>query len=218
MNEIIPVNLQLRFHYSEKSILCNRDFSKSVLPKVYYKEDIEFYYYFGIKYYSITYYMFYQENYAIGLFGLFPYCKFLGYHEQDIEYIRILYNIDTLNPEFVFFSSHSQEGIWKKYDECEFFKNNLIVYVAKYSHANKPHKKTYYRLLGFANDKTSNMGNHLIPTLEKDNSLHKYNMLNKEVFSNPCSSFFMPFILYKEKKLIQTQQKKDKELVMTTTI
>lgn len=210
MNKNI-IELQLKFHPSEKSELCNRDFTKCELPTIYYREDIELYFYLGIKYFSITYYMFYRENYAIGLFGLFPKCKSLGYHEFDIEYIRILYNTDTLNPEFVFFSSHAQEGIWKKFNECDFYKDKLNVYVAYGSHANKPIQKTYFRMFGFANDNTSNRGRQIIPLLEKDNSLPYYQVLNKEVFSNPYSAFFMPLIIYKKDQLIDKQKNIEKQ-------
>lgn len=206
------IGLKLCFHPSEKSDLCDRDFTKCNLPTVYYKEDVDFYFYLGIKYFSVTYYMFYKENYAIGLFGLFPKSSFLGYHEYDIEYVRILYNIESMSPEFVFFSSHAQEGIWKNFNDCVFFKDKLVIYVAYGSHANKPINKTYYRMFGFANDNTSNKGRQVIPLLEKDNSLPYYKVLNKEVFSNPCSAFFMPLILYKKEKLINDQKNIEKSL------
>ena len=96
------MHLELRFHPDERSILCNKDFNSIEYPSIYYKNDSIPYNFNNKKYYSITYYMFYKENYAIGLNGIFSKNKFLGYHDKDIEHVRILYNNYTLEPEYVF--------------------------------------------------------------------------------------------------------------------
>lgn len=209
---IKPIYLQLRFNPSEKSKLCNKDFNSVDFAQIYYRKDIENYLFYGKKYYSITYYMYYKENYAIGLNGLFPKNKNLGYHDKDIEHIRILYNFTTLDPEYVFFSAHSQEGLWIKYNNCEFFNNKLIVYISYGSHACKPHKGIYWRIFGFANDYCSNKGKYIIPYLLNEQNLYYLNIQNKEVFSDCIKPFILPLINYKKEKLKEQQKNKENDL------
>ena len=204
--------LELRFHPKELSTLCLKDFSESVEPIVYYRIDDEIYPYFGNQYYSITYYLFYKDNFAIGLNGLFPNNINLGYHSQDIEHIRIIYNINTYNPEFVFFSAHAQEGIWIPYNQCKFNHNFLVAYISKNSHALRPKNKSYIRLFGFANDYTSDNGNYIYPSLIKDQSLPYLRIQNEEVFATPFKSFIMPLLINNSEKLKTKQQKKQNEI------
>jgi hypothetical protein len=188
------MHLELRFHPNEKSILCNKTFDSIEYPLIYYKHDINTYEYNKKKYYSVTYYMYYKENYAIGLNGIFSRNKFLGFHDKDIEHVRILYNNYTLEPEYVFFSAHSQEGIWKKYNECEFNNNNLVIYIAYGSHACKPHKGIYLRIFGFANDYCSKNGKIIIPKLINDASLNNLEVKNNPDFSGCIKPFILPLI------------------------
>ena len=211
-NQIAPIYLQLRFHPSEKSKLCNKDFNFLYYSQVYYRQDPETYIYYGKKYYSITYYMFYKENYAIGLNGIFPTNKNLGYHDKDIEHIRILYNFITLKPEYVYFSAHSQEGIWKKFEECELINNKLIIYISNGSHACRPYKGIYFRIFGFANDYCSDKGNFIVPYLLNDQNLYYLNISNKEVFSDGIKPFILPLINYKKEILKEKQKKYENDI------
>lgn len=208
----LAIPLELRFHPSEKSKLCSKEFLELFNPIVYYRSDENLYSFFGNKYFSITYYLYFYENFAIGLNGIFPKCNSLGYHKEDIENIRILYNMDTLEPTYVFFSAHAQEGIWKRFSECKFHNNKLIVYVSYGSHALRPICKTYYRLLGFANDYCSNDGEHIIPLLLQDYSIPYLNVQNEEVFSTSYKAFIMPFIIHKKEKLKEEQKNKEDKI------
>jgi hypothetical protein len=206
------ISLQLCFHPLEKSRLCNKDFSFSSEPITYYTIDDKYYLYNGSKYYSITYYLYFQDNFAIGLNGLFPKSESLGYHATDIENIRILYNIDTYYPEYVFFSAHAQEGVWKKFKDCEFNNNQLVVYVSCNSHALRPHNKIYYRMFGFANDYCSDKGQIITPILIKDESKPYLKVQNEEVFATGFKAFIMPLIVRNKEKLKEEQQKKEYEI------
>lgn len=200
------LNLELRFHPNEKDSLCKKDFTKSDIPIVYFKRDPNYYIYYGKKYLSITYYMYYIYNYAIGLNGLIPKSESLGYHPIDLELIRIIYNINTLQPEYVFFSAHSQEGIWVKYSDCEVNNNTLIAYVALNSHALKPKDGIYFRIFGFANDYYSKKGKRIIPQLIEDNNLEYKTIQNEEVFTSFTKRIFMPFYEKKKSDLKKLQQ------------
>jgi hypothetical protein len=204
---LIP--LELRFHPLEKSKLSNKDYSSSLDPKVYYRIDDFYYFYNGSKYFSITYYLYFQENYAIGLNGLFLKSEALGYHLTDIENIRILYNIDSYTPEYVFFSSHAQEGIWKKFNDCIFNNNKLVIYVSLSSHALRPLSKVYLRMFGLANDYCSNYGDHITPILIKDQSIPYLKVQNEEVFATGFKAFIMPLIVKNKENLKLKQRKKE---------
>lgn len=187
------LKLELRFHPNETSVLCKQDFTKSDQPIIYYKRDQYYYLYYGKKYFSITYHMYYAFNDAIGFNGLFPKIEAFGYHPIDLELIRIIYDIKTLQPEYVFFSAHSQEGIWVKYSDCEFNNNNLVVYISLNSHALKPHDGIYFRIFGTSNDYYSKRGKHIIPELIEDNTLEYQTIQNREVFISFSKRFLLPF-------------------------
>lgn len=206
------VPLQLRFHPLEKSRLCKKDFTYSFEPIIYYTIDDKYYLYNGSKYYSITYYLYFKENYAIGLNGFFPKSNALGYHETDIENIRILFNIDSFSPEYVFFSAHAQEGVWKKFKDCNFHNNQLVIYISLGSHALRPFNKIYYRMFGFANDYCSDYGNYITPILIKDENKPYLKVQNEEVFATPFKAFIMPLIVRNKEKLKAEQQKKEEEM------
>ena len=103
----------------------------------------------------------------------------IGEHQADIEHIRVLlvliiYIVGLFHMKFylyiILFYSKDQ-GRWVKPDNIDWYngiKNQQpIVYVAKGSHANYNKPGTWYRIFGFANDKT--MKNNAI-MLETRNS------------------------------------------------
>lgn len=206
------VQLELRFHPKEKSKLSKKDFSDSLVPIVYFRRDEYAYLYYGKKYVSLTYYMCYAENYAIGLNGLLPSNSSLGYHPKDVETIRILFDYETLIPSYVYFSAHAQEGIWVQFNDCEFYNNKLIVYVALGSHAVKPHPGTSVRIFGFANDHYSQHGKHISPLLIEDPSLPYTTLQNEEVFTSFTKRFLMPFFVNKKDQYKEEQKKKEFEM------
>jgi hypothetical protein len=111
----------------------------------------------------ITISFYYTENLAIGTgWSLFPRSPDLGYHKHDIEYISIYFKGDQ--PSKVFFSAHSsKQGTWMNWNDCERSSDgNLVVYVARNSHANYPHAGTYWRAFGTANDVCSARGSSLV--------------------------------------------------------
>ena len=213
-----PLKLEIRFHPKEKSILCKKDFSPSRDPIIYFRYD-EPYAYQGKLYYSMTYYMYYKENYAIGLNGIFPTMESLGYHEVDLELVKVLFKLD-LNTgivknaidlvSYVYFSAHSQEGMWVPFDECEKDDNHLVVYSAYGSHANKPKSGTYMRILGFANDYTSYYGKWVRPNLINDQTYNR-NVSNDEVLNTPLKRFLMPFYMKNLNKMKEEQKKIEDE-------
>jgi hypothetical protein len=160
------IKLELNFHPKEiyfpctdKFQLINNDY------KIYYSRDL--FIYKKKTYISISYYIYYLYNGAIGCgYNLFPNNKFLGFHENDIERVKILIDIETNIPKFVYFSAHKNEGKWFDWDKCE--KNedgNLKVFIARSSHANYNESGTWYRIFFLANDHCSKSGKKIIPEL-----------------------------------------------------
>lgn len=201
----IPIyNLELRFHPDEKFFISDKNYNIIDEPVIYYNID-DIYSYKGDMYYTVTYYIYYKENGAIGLYGIFPYSENLGYHYKDIERIKILYSMSDFKPKKVFFSAHAWEGTYIEISECEFtYDNSLVVYVAKSSHANHHKPGTYWRILGFANDHCSNDGKHIKPILIQDQTI-KYKTLNKEIFSDTWRRFFMPYYNYYKQSYVDEQ-------------
>lgn len=163
---------------------------KSLPVNCFYNNQV--YKYQGQLYIAIVYEVHYLENLAIGAGGLLPRNKLLGYHEGDIERIIILSTADGI-PEFVFLSSHSQEGRWFKYDQIEKQDNVPVFYAAKGSHALNNSPKSRIRMLGFANDVFSDKKKGKVirmdPTKDTDVS---YNIWQEEVLSTPLRSFLYP--------------------------
>jgi hypothetical protein len=141
--------VQLRFHPSERSSLSLIDDNASN-PTAYIAKGP------GIT--NISF--FYKDNWAIGAGWRFcPSSSFLGYHPNDIEYVSIYEHNGA--PAFVYFSAHNAiQGTWVPFEECETTDDGktLIIYVARGSHANYPHKGIYWRAFGFANDVCSDRG------------------------------------------------------------
>jgi len=206
------IKLELRFHPKEKSKLSKKNFSDSIVPIVYFRRDEYTYLYYGKNYVSLTYFMCYAENYAIGLNGFFPFNPSLGYHPKDVEIMRILFDYETLIPSYVYFSAHAQEGIWVKFTDCEFYDNKLIVYVALGSHSVKPHAETSIRIFGFANDYYSQNGRHISPFLIEDPSFPYIILQNDEVFTSCTRRFLMPFFVNKKDQYKEEQKNKEFEM------
>lgn len=114
-----------------------------------------------IMYSVVTYSFYFRNNYAIGCgWRLFPKSGLLGYHEHDVEFISVYYFENV--PVRVFFSAHGRgQGSWVEWEDCEFVDDQLVVYVARNSHAMYPHTGRYWRVFGFANDVCSSRGKEL---------------------------------------------------------
>jgi len=147
----------------------------------------------GTTYSSIEYLFFYEENPAIGcLFCCFPKSKCLGYHKIDKERLIILMTNDKI--DYVYFNAHGRgQGMWLPWNECNKTRNGeLIVYVARGSHAFYPEGRIYWRALRFANDLCSNEGEsmRINTTTPHDNAI----IPNQTSLSNN-ERFFLPFVL-----------------------
>lgn len=160
------INLELNFHPKEMYFPCtdkfqlvNKDY------KIYYSTGL--YEYQNKTYNSISYFIYYLYNGAIGFgYNFFPNKPALGYHENDIERVKVLIDIETNLPKFVFFSAHRNEGKWVKWEDCKKNKDeNLKIYVARSSHANYPKAGTWCRIFFLANDNCSNAGKKIVPEL-----------------------------------------------------
>jgi hypothetical protein len=169
--------------------------------------------YYGKKYHSVTYFIYYQENIAIGLGGIFPYNTALGYHPLDREVIKILYNMESSipTPEYVFFSAHAQEGQFYKYSDCRFTEDKtLIVYSSLNSHACRKDPGIYWRVLGLANDVTRDDGRWIRPIYKECNVI--YNAQNREVFSDTWYRVFLPYYQRKLSEMKEKQKNEEREI------
>jgi len=190
------LKLQLRFHEKEIYFPSTPDFkliNNLEDSIVYYNE--ENYIYNDIEYKSVSYLINYIYNSAIGCGGCFcPQKKSLGFHNIDRERVKVLFDKETNEPKFVYFSAHSIEDKWYPYEECEKTKNNeLIIYVALGSHANYPYSGTWFRVFGLANDRCNKNGKMVIPKLEKLESYHHNPSPTKE--NTWKLRFFLPFYM-----------------------
>lgn len=102
----------------------------------------------------IQYIFFYTYQTPYPICGGCVDCCHAGQHWSDVEHISIALNMDTKQPEEVYFAAHgSTQGQWKNADECKWENGtNLHVYVARHSHASYASPGTYIRICGFAND------------------------------------------------------------------
>lgn len=115
-------------------------------------------------YYAVTYAIVYKDNPAIGLGHCFcPTSETLGYHHGDVERITLLYDMEPSlrkEPLKVYFNAHSRgQGTLLDYNACEKSPDGqLVVYIARGSHASYPKPGTYWRIMGVANDVCRNNG------------------------------------------------------------
>ncbi len=204
------IDIQLRFHPKEPAFPCARDgtLSDTVFP-IYYR--VINYAYEGKQYKGVVYEVNYQYNYAIGLNDFRPRSSVLGYHVGDVERIMVIHDIDSDNPVKVFMSAHSQEGRWFEYDECEKDGDRLVVYVALNSHRHCNKAMINWRMLGFANDYTSNKGRHINMTAIEDQSIDTP-IWNQEVMGNAFRSFFLPLYVAVLPKLKKDELKRESDI------
>jgi hypothetical protein len=203
-------DIELRLHPDEKFFPTNR-YYKSEAPNypVYYKIDT--YAYKGKRYHRVIYEIYYAENGAIGLNSISVRDERLGYHYKDIERIIILHDLQTEEPQFIFFSAHAQEGLWYPLRSCEFNNGRLVVYASLNSHSNHPKAGITWRALGAANDYTSSKGTHLNLIPIYDNDIN-YNAQNDEVINTGLKRFLLPFYqksIPERKKQQREQEAKD---------
>lgn len=114
------------------------------------------------EYIDVIYIFNYYYNNSYKVLGMYV----GGEHQADIEHIRVRISINNLYSRIIphevlsiYYSAHSKDqGRWVKPDNIDWYngiKNQQpIVYVAKGSHANYNKPGTWYRIFGFANDKT----------------------------------------------------------------
>lgn len=144
----------LRFHPKEKSFpTAYSDNEKHWHMPIYFHSLVD-------QGYEIKVYTFYYaDNLAIGLgHTLFPYSSLLGYHLKDVEFVAVYQSLENPRDKRAYFSAHSKEGRWYKWEDCEVQDNDLVVYVALNSHACYPYAKRWWRFCGLANDVTSRDG------------------------------------------------------------
>jgi hypothetical protein len=207
INNIIYINMEITklilcMHKNEKAFTSNKDYEiEEDTTNVYYNIDEEQYLYNDKLYKSITYLIYYKENYAIGLFGIFKKNKDLGYHYKDIERVKILYDPVTNKEAYVYMSAHNSEGKWVTWKECDKVCGSLLIYVAKYSHANYHKSGIKWRIFGFANDLCSDGMKTIIkhPSFIRDESIF-YIPDQKSKYGTFLKRFFLPIVLLFEKK------------------
>lgn len=151
------------FVFSQNEVCLNSPVSKylnlpasekTVRPIYYVEKQVEV---FGREWQALYLVLFFSINpgYAIAT-------KNVGYHEADVEKIIVLRDKDTLAPKHVYFGAHGNgEGMWVPWDKCKkdtATGSSLMVYISPTSHGLYPHPTTYYRMLGFANDKCDGKG------------------------------------------------------------
>lgn len=206
----LPLGIQLRLHSKEEIMPSNKNFEQVKPPyPVYYKSEP--YKYNGNTYMSYVCEIYFKENLAIGLGGINPRDKRLGYHEQDIERIVLLVDAFTKTLEYVFFSAHAQEGKFYPANECSIINNQLIVYVSLGSHSLHPKKGTTYRMFGFANDHRNDKGLKLDLIPVADPSIW-YVSQNREVFDSSLRSFLLPLYLPFKNKLKEQQKNEENKM------
>jgi hypothetical protein len=195
-------NLQLRFHPKEEWFPTDKNFQEvaNTFP-VYWKHSDDYMFY-GKKYKCVDYVIYYRANGAIGLFGVSKTNKNFGYHDIDIERIRILH--DGVKPLYIYLSAHAQEGGWScvyadklpngKNSRIKIVNNLIVVYVAKWSHAMYADAKKYVRILGLANDETSDKGLWKKAELINDNNAYGIHtdIQNREVLDTFWKRFTLP--------------------------
>lgn len=150
--------------------------------------------YNDVVYIKKEYQFIYDENGAIGCFyQCCPRSGCLGYHKDDDERLIILTDAENVK-KHVYFNAHGRgQGMWLPYDDC--LKNedgDLVVYVARASHAFYPRPETYVRIFGFANDLCEDGGK----TIEIEILGEFDTPINPPQTSiTPTERFFLPFIV-----------------------
>ena len=100
------------------------------------------------KFIDIVFFIYFTYNGPLSILG-----KKVGAHDTDLEHIVV--RVDTLTQLIaVYFSAHGSEGRWVMKDSLQLINNNVLIYVAKSSHAMYPTNGRQWRVMGLANDKT----------------------------------------------------------------
>lgn len=189
--------IELRFHEDEQ--VYPRRFGDGNCTIV---EDVMVYR--GKLYEKLEYQFEYDENIAIGCgWCLCPRASCLGYHGGDKERVIILRDRESKSHDIkhVYFNAHSRgQGVWCEWSACE--KNcdgDLVVYIARNSHACYPHAGIYVRIFGFANDHCSSRGLRMMSNIE---GMHSYDdcVIPTQDSITPCQRFFLPFVYKKLKR------------------
>ncbi len=209
MTNTIPVQIQLRLHPRETVLPSNKKFEQDTSFPCYYK--VGTYAYNGTRYKSVLYEIYYPANIAVGLNGIKPENQSLGYHPFDTERIITLHDISTNEPKFIFTSGHAQEGRWWKFSDCKIDNNRAVVYSALGSHRHSLKPKIHWRMFGFANDYTSDRGQHINMRMVEDNTI-QYKAVNKEVLDSAFRAFFLPFYVKSIPQMKKKQAKKEADI------
>lgn len=83
-------------------------------------------------------------------------CGFLipcGFHEGDIEHVIVKINLQTKQPDQMFFSAH-HNGYWFPWKAIHTYGTHPLVYVASMTHANYPINGLLLRCFGLLSDRT----------------------------------------------------------------
>lgn len=152
-------NIILRFH----------DWEDAFPTKYYVFRDT--YNYEDVNYNMIEVSFDYTHNTAIGCFWCcFPRSECLGYHLGDNESVFILTDFNNNEPKFVYFKAHGRgQGMWLPYNQCIKEDGNLVVYVARGSHAFYPYSNIWWRAFIFASDYTNDLGESLTYKIKDKN-------------------------------------------------
>lgn len=149
--------IELRFHTKETTFPTDLETSLN-RSNVCYTFDGHTQYQ-GKEYKYTNYRWYYTVNDGIGCCYIAPKSVAMGYHQNDLEGVSVLFD-ESDKPAHVYFHAHSTgHGMWRTWEQCEKSdKGHLVVYVARNSHASYPAAKLYGRAFGFANDTTSKRG------------------------------------------------------------
>lgn len=173
----------IEFHFTKKQMYMPSPISNFINTSKTEVSDMPIYYrnmkvrYKSNNYFAIAYYLFYSMNP-----GYTCCMKRFGQHNADIEYILILLNENTKQPEHVYFSAHGTgQGTWLPWNKCNISKDgNLCVYVSPESNANYPFPKLYKRIFGVANDNPKGGGRVWKPKQEDYHNAHKQSWSYKQ--------------------------------------
>lgn len=149
-----------------------------------------------------TIYFYYAQNPGK---AISPTSPTLGWHEHDVEYITLIHG--TEDRMKVVFSQHtSREASVLDWKDCEKTPaGDLIVYVARNSHANYPHAGIYWRIFGFGNDYCSSKGCEMVIPLQAMNPSYDFFFPNGIRLTrsvryplvptlSPLQKFFIPLV------------------------
>lgn len=172
-------------------LLCFHEKEQSFPSRMYKRDEKTGYIRYHIEkgsnidYNVITIYFYYKESFSSILFPI-------SYTNNDIQWVSIYCIGNT--PKYVHFSGGNKR-LW---EECEFYENSLVVYVARNSHYCYPHSGNY----GY--NKCSDKGNKLLIQLKYFNPSYDYVFVNGKM---TLRSTREPFELQTEINPMKTKKK-----------